>query len=238
MQPPLSTAELSTASGGAGWGRGGGREGGRLFLAPAKISEEASCSVIHPQGQGSFASQPEACRKRGLRVLTRVYMYTPRAVYGVHTRGHAVHAGAHAPLPSCTLRGCPAVPSLGLRAVAQLPEIQGSCRPARQCGWVRRGQDGPGAQPAPSAVRGAVLSPWGCTVLAEPVPWQERGSATSRAEPRTPVTSNAPGQGPNSPPARERHAGSEAGVGERRGDPVGRRHPEPDPCPQLAPLQR
>lgn len=139
-----------------GWlGTGGGRKGGRLFLAPAKISEEASCSVIHPQGQGSFASQPEACRKRGLRVLTRVYMYTPRAVYGVHTRGHAVHARAHAPLPSCTLRGCPAVPSLGLRAVAQLPEIQGSCRPAWQCGWVRRGQNGPGAQPAPSAARGA-----------------------------------------------------------------------------------
>lgn len=132
-------------------------------MAPAKISEEASCSVIHLQG--SFASQREGWRNRGLRVLTRVYMYTPRAVYGVHTRGHGVHGGAHTLLPCLGALPCPgAQPRL---LGPQNPGLLPSCLAVQV---VPRGQDGH-SQPLALCRELGQLSPWGCTVLAEPVPW-------------------------------------------------------------------
>lgn len=74
-----------------------GREGGgrRLFLAPAKISEEASCSVIHLQGQRFLHH-----KRSPVVICTRVYIYTACAVYTVHTQGHGVHMGVHTPLGS------------------------------------------------------------------------------------------------------------------------------------------
>lgn len=168
----------------------GGREERKetIFGTSKKYLRKASCSVIHLQGRGLFC-----ITTGGLCVLTRVYMYTARAVYGVHTHGDAVCTPGHTPL--CSPAACLGAQGHSLACGTAPPKkIQGSCHPG-----VRRGQDG--AEPAPGAVQGAGAAlppPWGCTVLAEPVPWREGGSATSRVEPRAPVTSSAAGQRLNS----------------------------------------
>lgn len=216
---PCPRRELGTTSGGADWGGG---KGGRLFLAPAKISEEASCSVIHLQGQG-FLHHNRMLVVIPACVCVYVYIYTHPAVCTLYTRRDtACTRGCTTHRPHAdgvgALQHAPAAPAgliLGPGAMAQLPSACTAVpvlrTPARApatlpCSPV--GGLGAGFVPVhslPQALCRVLVqhSPWGCTMPAEPVPWQEgRCSATSRAEPCALVTSSALGQGPNSSPAR------------------------------------
>lgn len=60
--------------------RGGWEQGRRLFLAPAKISEEASCSVIHLQGQRFLHH-----KRSPVVICTRVYIYTQPVLCTLYT---------------------------------------------------------------------------------------------------------------------------------------------------------
>lgn len=168
---PCLQRELGTASGGAD---SGGRERGRLFLAPAKISKEASCSVIHLQGQG-FLHHNRMLVVIPACVCAHVYIYIHmhRGVYTVHTQGHSVHTGVRTPLVLRRWHGCPATRSHspcrshpGHWSHGTAPQhvycctsaahaSEGSRHTALQPGGWPQGRICPGAQPAPSTVQGA-----------------------------------------------------------------------------------
>lgn len=191
-------------------------------MAPAKISEEASCSVIHLQGQG-FLHHNRMLVVIPACVCAHVYIYTHPAVCTVYTRRDtACTRGCTPHQPRADSVGAllrtstaPAGRMLGPGAMAQLPSVctavPALCMPARApatlpCSAV--GGLGAGFAPVhslPQALCRVLVqhSPWGCTVPAELVPRQEGWcSATSPAEPHALVTSGTLGQGPNSPPAR------------------------------------
>lgn len=121
---PCPRHKLCTVSGGADWGGGGGR----LFLAPAKISEEASCSVTHLQGQG-FLHHNRMLVVIPACVCAHVYIYTHPAVCTPYTHRDAVRARGCAPhQPRAdgvdALHCAPTAPAghiLGPGAMAQLP---------------------------------------------------------------------------------------------------------------------
>lgn len=213
-----------------GWlgteGGEGGREGDYFWHQQKYLRRHLAalfiCRALLHHNRRAVVSGACAC--------SHVCTCTHPALCTAYTHGDTVCTHTHRPPPACLgALPCPGH-SLGLKTVAQLPKIQAPATlPAV---WVvPRGQDGH-CQPRALCRELGQLSPWGCTVLAQPVPWQEGGSATSRAEPRAPVTPGAPGQGANSPPARE-----QSWSGREKRTPSGMASPRAGPCPQLAPLQ-
>lgn len=234
--PQRSSAQ--PAEGLAGDGGEGGREGDYFWHQQKYLRRHLAALFI--RRARALLHHNRRPVVSGACACSHVCTCTHPALCTVYTHGDTLCTPGHTPhCPPAPCVGALPCPAWASRLWHSSPKSRAPATLPGSVGGYGGGRMAP-VHSLPRALCGELgqLCPWGCTVLAEPVPWQERGSATSRAEPRTPVTSNAPGQGPNFPPARERHAGSEAGVGERRGDPVGRRHPEPDPCPQLAPLQR
>lgn len=149
-----------TASRGAGWGRGGGREEGRetIFGTSKKYLRRHLAALFVCRAGALLHHYGRACRNRCSHVCT----CTHPALCAVYTRGDTTCPTACRPPAACV----GALPCPGAQPGPP------ACAPATQNPVVPRGQDGPSALPAPSAVRElGQLSPWGGTVLARPVPW-------------------------------------------------------------------